>query len=70
MACTQKPWLVTIDRVEAMKRAACRNDETIREILRLELEIAAGCSSRNGNQSAANFLRAGLKKKLSDFSQL
>jgi hypothetical protein len=42
--------------VEAMEKAACRNDETIREILRLELEIAAGCSSRKGNQSAANFL--------------
>jgi hypothetical protein len=39
-----------------MEKADLRNDETIREILRLEFEIAAGCSSREGNQSAANFL--------------
>jgi hypothetical protein len=39
-----------------MTKADFRNDETIREILRLELEIAAGCSSRKGNQSAADFL--------------
>ena len=39
-----------------MEKADFRNDETIREILRLELEIAAGCSSKKGNQSAAEFL--------------
>jgi len=39
-----------------MEKADCRNDETIREILRLELEIAAGYSSRKGDHSAANFL--------------
>jgi hypothetical protein len=39
-----------------MEKVDCRNDEKIREILRLELEIAAGCSSRKGNQSAADFL--------------
>ena len=51
-----KAELVTIDGVEAMEKADFRNDETIREILRLELEIAAGCSSKKGNQSAAEFL--------------
>jgi uncharacterized protein YodC (DUF2158 family) len=47
---------VAIESLEAMEKADCRNDETIREILRLELEIAARCSSRKGNQPAANFL--------------